>query len=162
MCEAGQKPATSYMELEAKLAAAERRAEEAEALARDLRGAMDADDNRLRAASERVFGDYAFGCDTAMWLADEVLGLRERIAAERAAREKVEAMLNGGMRDRMYAAESRLSCATEALRGAEAHHDEQARLWADNEGDGEADLNAQYHSERRDVFTAVLAEVARG
>mgnify|MGYP000844032601 CR=1 FL=1 len=50
----------------------------------------------------------------------------------------------------------------EALRGAEAHHDEQARLWADNEGDGEADLNAQYHSERRDVFTAVLAEVERG
>ena len=49
----------------------------------------------------------------------------------------------------------------EALRGAEAHHDEQARLWADNEGDGEADLNAQYHSERRDVFTAVLAEVGK-
>ena len=49
----------------------------------------------------------------------------------------------------------------EALRGAEAHHDEQARLWADNESDGEADLNAQYHSERRDVFKAVLVEVGK-
>ena len=63
---------------------------------------------------------------------------------------------------RATAAESAIARATTALRGAEAHHDEQARLWADNEGDGEADLNAQYHSERRDVFTAVLAEVARG
>lgn len=64
-------------------------------------------------------------------------------------------------RDRAEAAESSLSRAVEALRGAEAHHDEQARLWADNESDGEADLNAQYHSERRDVFTAVLAEVGK-
>ena len=71
-------------EAEAKLAAAE-------AEVRDLRGAMDADDERLRAASERVFGDFAFGCDTAMWLADEVMGLRQMLDVERAVREKAEA-----------------------------------------------------------------------
>ena len=63
--------------------------------------------------------------------------------------------------EKLAATESSLSRAVEALRGAEAHHDEQARLWADNESDGEADLNAQYHSERRDVFTAVLVEVGK-
>ena len=78
----------------------------------------------------------------------------EKLAAAEARAERAE-------RD-LAAAEFHLSRAVEALRGAEAHHDEQARLWADNESDGEADLNAQYHSERRDVFTAVLAEVARG
>ena len=86
----------------------------------------------------------------------------ERAARERAERENLElASLAATNRAKQLAAESSLSRAVEALRGAEAHHDEQARLWADNESDGEADLNAQYHSERRDVFTAVLAEVGK-
>ena len=44
-----------------------------------LRGAMAADDARLLAASERV-GTAPMGCDTADWLAEEILVLRAKLA----------------------------------------------------------------------------------
>ena len=44
-----------------------------------LRGAMAADDERLRKAGERVGIDQ--GCDTAEWMADEIERLRADVAA---------------------------------------------------------------------------------
>ena len=85
--------AESLLEASEQLRASESARREAEKQARDLRGAMNADDGRLRDASERAFGHFDYGCDTAQWLADEVLGLRQRLASERAAREKAERLL---------------------------------------------------------------------
>jgi hypothetical protein len=48
-----------------------------------LRGAMAADDERLKAAAERVWGDHIWGCDTPEKLADLVLHLRAEIEALR-------------------------------------------------------------------------------
>ena len=46
-----------------------------------LEGAQRADDERLRAACKTVWPDRDHDCDTPEWLADEVLGLRARVAA---------------------------------------------------------------------------------
>lgn len=53
-------------------------------------GAMRADDARLRAAAMRIWGGGAFGCDTPDMMADEILTLRQKLASERALRERAE------------------------------------------------------------------------
>ena len=161
-----------FAEMEQKLAAAERRAEEAEK-SRDVAVAQ--------VAGRPTWDDLQFATDQVNAAELKAEGEREfrrraesSLASERAARERAERerdVLRAANREAesqfvaeleaKRTAESSLSRAVEALRGAEAHHDEQARLWADNESDGEADLNAQYHSERRDVFKAVLVEVGK-
>jgi len=156
---------TQFMALRSALATAERRAEEAESMFRDY----------ALAAQTIGFESSAAGIeDPDGTLVGIYRNTLTALASERAARERAERerdVLRAANREAesqfvaeleaKRTAESSLSRAVEALRGAEAHHDEQARLWADNESDGEADLNAQYHSERRDVFTAVLAEVGK-
>ena len=137
--------------LRAALAAAENRAEEAERENKALRNERAA---LVYLAEQR---GAAYDIEQGLRIAAEAERdrLRERLDQfEAAGFPNVATVL-----DRVTAAEVRLSRAVEALREAEAHHDEQARLWDDNESDGEADLNAQYHAERRDVFRAVLAEV---
>lgn len=62
----------------ASVAREKERANAAEARVKELEGTIRADDERLRRAGERT-GIFA-GCDTAEWLADEVLNLRIRIA----------------------------------------------------------------------------------
>jgi hypothetical protein len=52
----------------------------AEARCAELRGAMDADDCRLREAAIRVWGEDRHGCDTPDWMAEEILTLRGRCA----------------------------------------------------------------------------------
>jgi hypothetical protein len=52
-----------------------------------LRGAMKADDDRLRAAEIRAFGrDIVNGCDAAGFMADEIIALREELRSLRAAK----------------------------------------------------------------------------
>ena len=50
-----------------------------------LRGAMAADDKRLRDAEEKVWPGVTLGCDAAEKMADEILHLREQLAAANAA-----------------------------------------------------------------------------
>jgi len=133
-----------------RLAAAEREV-------RDLRGAMNADDERLRAASERVFGDFAFGCDTAMWLADEVMGLRQKLDAECAVREKAEARCAELEKERDEARD-RLN-----VRGLSCTPDlDLMRLTAErDEALAAAAIRAEEHRKERDRRVAAEAEVAR-
>lgn len=44
-----------------------------------LRGAMNADDERLRAAERRVYGEKTWGCDAPEVMAESILGLRAEI-----------------------------------------------------------------------------------
>ena len=128
-----------------------------------LRDAL-ASERAAREAAERERNEAKDALAGAGTLMGKTIAMSYCTSAEMPEKDHTHALPSAMLRviRERDAAESRLSLATTALRGAEAHHDEQARLWADNEGDGEADLNAQYHSERRDVFTAVLAEVERG
>ena len=43
-----------------------------------LRGVINADDRRLKEAAFRVWGEDKHGCDTAEWMADEIMFLRKR------------------------------------------------------------------------------------
>ena len=52
------------------------------------RGAMRASDERLERAAVQVWGEDLHGCDTAEWLADEILGLRSALAACEAERKR--------------------------------------------------------------------------
>lgn len=54
-----------------------------------LRGAMAADDARLRAAEERVWPGMTYDCDAPDWMADELLWTRAQLAAAEAARDAV-------------------------------------------------------------------------
>lgn len=50
---------------------------------------MKADDERLREAERRVFGDVTFGCDAPERMADEIEELRMKLHAVRNSNEKV-------------------------------------------------------------------------
>jgi hypothetical protein len=49
----------------------------------ERQGVIDADDERLRAAALRVWGEHRWGCDTAEMLADTIEDLREALTQER-------------------------------------------------------------------------------
>tara|TARA_R110000803_G_scaffold43701_7_gene93048 strand:+ start:5527 stop:5892 length:366 start_codon:yes stop_codon:yes gene_type:complete len=77
--------AEMIVDLREQLAAAEREIEK-------LRGAMNADDERLSTAAGRVgCGDY--GCDAADHMADKIEGLRTQLAAATLRAERAEAEL---------------------------------------------------------------------
>ena len=52
----------------------------------NLRGAIEADEERLKEASVRVWGEHAHGCDTPDRMADAVASLRARVAELEARR----------------------------------------------------------------------------
>jgi hypothetical protein len=63
----------------------EQRLAAAEARCAEIRGAMDADDRRLREAAIRVWGEDRHGCDTPDEMAELILTLRARCARADAA-----------------------------------------------------------------------------
>ena len=83
----------------------------------------------------------------------------DRVESERAAREKVEAMLNGGMRDRMYAAESRAARVEAALLSL-------ANVGEDDDGQPVLRISCGFHCETADMTElplvwAALAEIGK-
>ncbi len=59
----------------------------------DIRGAMSADERRLREAAVKVWGEDKYGCDTPEWMADEILFLRKRLTSWKAENAKLKAQL---------------------------------------------------------------------
>ena len=59
-----------------------------------LRGAMAADDKRLRDAEQRVWPEETWGCDAPDKMADEILSLRQQLDAARADNVEVRRRLN--------------------------------------------------------------------
>jgi chromosome segregation ATPase len=55
-----------------------------------VKGAMNADDQRLRDAERRVFGDVTFGCDAPERMADEIEELRIQLNVVRNSNETVQ------------------------------------------------------------------------
>jgi hypothetical protein len=70
-----------------------------------LRGAMAADDQRLRDAEEKVWPGVTWGCDAPDLLADEILHLRQQLDAAQAAltRERLDAEARGHELERLRA-----------------------------------------------------------
>lgn len=58
-----------------------------------LRKVITADDNRLKDAAIRVWGEDRHGCDTADWLAEEILFLRKKVDSWKKENNKLKAQL---------------------------------------------------------------------
>lgn len=56
----------------------------------ELEGVIRADEHRLNSAAVEVWGENVHGCDAPEWLADEILGLRAKVAELEGDRERMD------------------------------------------------------------------------